>query len=64
MKNKSTNIAEILESVDSIVSNNVYDNYGKRKHSLLVMHYYTLYVKIRMVDMLPLDSVIVGGVIF
>jgi hypothetical protein len=31
MKNKGTNIAEILESVDSIVSNNVYDNYGKRK---------------------------------
>ena len=31
MKNKGTNIAEILESVDSIVSNNVHDNYGKRK---------------------------------
>ena len=31
MKNKSTNIAEILESVDSIVSNKKYYNYGKRK---------------------------------
>ena len=31
MINKSTNIAEILESIDSIVSNGEYDNYGKRK---------------------------------
>jgi len=31
MINKSTNIAEILESIDSIVSNDEYDNYGKRK---------------------------------
>jgi len=31
MKTKSTNIAEILESIDYIVSNDEYDNYGKRK---------------------------------
>jgi hypothetical protein len=31
MINKSTNIAEILESVDSIVSNDEYYNYGERK---------------------------------
>jgi hypothetical protein len=31
MINKSTNIAEILESIDSIVSNGEYDNYSKRK---------------------------------